>query len=902
MAAVDTRIAPSPAEHERTLFSELLDPCCIVEVVFDSSGTSAVDYRFLEVNASFRAHTGLSNPVGQTGRMLEPEHDASWYALCGRVALTGVSERFERHDRASERWFEGQVLRVGSAAERRVAVLFRDVTARREAEARRDISEATLRALFESPSLLKGVVEILDDDSDIIHISDTPGIPRFLGLSPGSITYRRASALGVPRAILDAWIRSYRESQLERKEVRFEYEHPASDGPRWFSVMVSYLCPGLSGRSRFAYVIEDRTEARRSEKRLADRDTHLRLAMETGLTVAFEWDILSDRVRRLESVETALPETATDTFENVVRVVHPDDRALFRENVRAALESSDGRYRSEYRLVRPNKEVRWLHETGRVERGADGRPIRLIGIAQDVTEQRIAEEKLRRQAQLINLSHEPIVVWSPEEGIIEWNAGAERLYGFSQREALGQSIHALLHTQHQSPVEERLRALLTTGEWTGELRHTANDGRELVVDSRQQAIDLRGRRLILESCRDITARKHAEDLLRETAKRKDEFLAILAHELRNPLAPVQNAVEILRRLGLSDPRMARARDIIGRQVSHMSRLVDDLLDTSRIARGKLELRREISDLAEITRQTAGDYRASIEAAGLTLVMHGDDASAWVEGDSVRLAQMIGNLLHNAMRFTDPGGRIEVSIESEDEWISVTVSDTGIGIEPALLTRLFDPLSQADQDIARAKGGLGLGLALTKGLAELHGGRVVATSAGRGRGSSFTLTLPGHPTAHVCPSHGGASSSATTAKLRVLVIEDNADAAASLRDLLELSGHDIQVAYDGAEGVRMASAFQPDVVISDLGLPGVIDGYGVARAMRETPALRNTRLIALSGYSGPDARRRSQEAGFDEHMPKPPDIDQLEQTLLRVVVRSARSAQGLDADVTRSTRS
>ena len=386
--------------------------------------------------------------------------------------------------------------------------------------------------------------------------------------------------------------------------------------------------------------------------------------------------------------------------------------------------------------------MRWFFETGHVEFDSAHRPIRLLGISQDVTERHHADEERRRQAQLISLSHEPIMVWSRSAGIIEWNAGAEQLFGYTRDEARGRDVHDLLRTRHRVPLEQFLAELERTGEWTGELCHVAKDGREIIVESRHQTIDVSGDRLILESNRDITERIAGEKALREADRRKDEFMAILAHELRNPLAPVRCAVELMRMAELSDPRTERARDVIDRQVTHMARLIDDLLDVSRIARGKLALQKQRCDLASIARQTADDYRATLEASGLQLIVSGT-SPAWVDGDPVRLAQMVGNLLNNAGRFTERGGRVEVTTRSDSATglATVTVSDNGVGIDRALLSRLFDPFIQAEQDLARTKGGLGLGLALTKGLVDLHDGQIEAHSEGPGHGATLALRFP-----------------------------------------------------------------------------------------------------------------------------------------------------------------
>jgi PAS domain S-box-containing protein len=366
--------------------------------------------------------------------------------------------------------------------------------------------------------------------------------------------------------------------------------------------------------------------------------------------------------------------------------------------------------------------------------------------------------------------------------------------------------------------------------------------------------------------------------LQRADQRKDEFLAMLAHELRNPLAPIRNAAQILKQLGPPDPPLVRAREIIERQVIHQARLVDDLLDVSRITQGKIDLRRERLDLTALVRDTAEDRRSDLEAAGLTLSLEGVTEPVWVEGDPVRLTQVVGNLLHNAQKFTNPGGgvTVRVAIPPGGEQVAVTVADTGIGIGSELLPHVFETFAQGERTLDRSQGGLGLGLALVKGLVELHGGEVRAESAGPGRGAAFTLLLPTvavDTTTETAAAPTSSEQAAPPHPLRILVVEDNRDAAETLRDLLELRGYTVQVAYSGPAALELGPQFQPEVLLCDLGLPE-IDGYQVAKALRRDPTTTAARMIAISGYGQEEDRRRSQEAGFDRHLTKPVDFDEL----------------------------
>jgi signal transduction histidine kinase/CheY-like chemotaxis protein len=380
--------------------------------------------------------------------------------------------------------------------------------------------------------------------------------------------------------------------------------------------------------------------------------------------------------------------------------------------------------------------------------------------------------------------------------------------------------------------------------------------------------------------REQAARAEAErlyDEVQEEARRKDQFLAMLAHELRNPLAPICNAVHIVGHLPIENATLDRVRGILDRNVRHLARIVDDLLEVSRITRGKIELQREPVDLARVIRVTAEDHRAECERAGLMLSVEVGEP-AWVEADPTRVAQILSNLLHNALKFTASGGRIcvRLKVDREQHRAVVEVEDTGMGIEPELLPRVWGVFSQGDTTLARTQGGLGLGLPLVKGLVELHGGQVDVASAGPGKGARFRFALPlreeGSPAETAPPD-----APTEPPRLRILVVEDNRDTAESLKLVLGLAGHDVVIACTGPEGVATAQEVRPDILLCDLGLPG-LDGFGVARAVRQDPALGSVRLLALSGYGQPEDKAEALAAGFECHLTKPIDPSELVRAL------------------------
>jgi signal transduction histidine kinase/ActR/RegA family two-component response regulator len=383
---------------------------------------------------------------------------------------------------------------------------------------------------------------------------------------------------------------------------------------------------------------------------------------------------------------------------------------------------------------------------------------------------------------------------------------------------------------------------------------------------------LRARRRQYAARAVLTDLERTRDGLRDADRRKSEFLAVLSHELRNPLAPIRNSLYLLERAAADPEQAARAKAVIHRQTQHLTRLVDDLLDMTRISVGKIDLRRTRLDLRETVRRTTDDLHSLFAQARIALrVEYASSGPVWIDADPTRMAQVLGNLLHNAAKFTPAGGSVTVAVAAREGTAELSVRDDGAGMEPSTLERMFEPFAQGEQTLARTGGGLGLGLALVRGLVGLHGGTVEAQSAGVGRGAEFVVRLP-LAEALAEPERPDGARASRVPRV-VLVIEDNADGAQTLADVLELHGHEVRVARDGRSGIEAARELRPDVVLCDLGLPDV-DGYDVARTLRREAALDRTRLVALSGYAQPEDRERAHAAGFDVHLAKPPDLEQL----------------------------
>jgi signal transduction histidine kinase len=407
-----------------------------------------------------------------------------------------------------------------------------------------------------------------------------------------------------------------------------------------------------------------------------------------------------------------------------------------------------------------------------------------------------------------------------------------------------------------------------------------------LVESRALAREALRRQHELEV--EIAQRKRAEEMLKEADRRKDEFLAMLAHELRNPLAPIRNAVHILQRRMPDDRSLRQPLEVIDRQARQLAGLVDDLLDVSRITHGQINLRKQTLELAEVVAQAVETSRPLLEARQHHFEIHLPGEPIFVEADPTRLAQVILNLLNNSAKYTEEGGHIRLTVERENGEVVLRVRDSGMGIPPEILPKIFELFAQGERTLDRSQGGLGIGLTLVRRLVELHGGKVQAFSEGLGKGSEFVVRLPalqGSGEWRVVSDEKEKVSSLATrhsplaTTCRILIVDDNRDSAESLATLLQMLGHDVRAAYDGEAGLRLAKQFSPDIVLLDIGLPR-LSGLEAAQRIRHDLGLRDTLLIAMTGYGQEEDKRRSREAGFNAHLVKPVDFGELQKLLER----------------------
>lgn len=518
-------------------------------------------------------------------------------------------------------------------------------------------------------------------------------------------------------------------------------------------------------------------------------------------------------------------------------------------------------------------------------------------IFRDVSERRRLEQAAAERltganllASIVESSDDAIISKTLDGTIRSWNTGAERLFGYTADEAIGRHISIVIPPE-RLPEEDRIIASLTAGERIEhfETERLRKNGERITVSLTISPVRDATGEIVAASkiARDVTDRRKLEDHLRRMAidlaeadRQKTEFLATLAHELRNPLAPLRSALDLLKHSGDNRDRAQMARDTMDRQLGQMVRLVDDLLDVNRIMFNRLELRPVGVDLAQVLHQAVEMSQPLIDNAGHELQVTLPAEPIFLHADPVRLTQVFANLLNNSSKYTPAGGRIQVSAAREGDQAVVRVRDSGAGLAPDQLERIFSMFSQVDRSPERAQGGLGIGLTLVRRLVEMHGGTVRAQSEGPGKGSEFIVQLPALAGVPAVPESDAPAVPAAAQQWRVLVVDDNRDAADALAMLLRYSGHETFVAYDGASAFASAEQHRPDVMLLDIGLPGM-SGHDVCRRMRQEPWGRDIRMIALTGWGQEDDRRKSREAGFDGHLVKPVDIAAVLQQFQRV---------------------
>lgn len=563
----------------------------------------------------------------------------------------------------------------------------------------------------------------------------------------------------------------------------------------------------------------------------------------------------------------------------ITALTHPEDLERERPLLEAVRDGRSTGYTLETRYVRPDGETVWVNLSASLGPARPGKAPYCVLVVEDITTRKVAERDLRNSEARFRKS----IQSSPVPVLLHDEEGRILMISTSWTEVTGYTIEDIgrrddwLRLAFPDRVEE-MQALAPTlfeedvepAEYELDVRTKSGETRRLLFRAVYLGRGPDGHALRFVAATDVTQQRLYERELVSASEQKDEFIAMLGHELRNPLAAVRSATELLNAAAPTRDSVDRVRTILARQTRQMAKLLDGLLDVSRIVRGKIELNHEIVDVTTTIREVVDDHVRDGMNEGVAIDVVGADSPIWVRGDPVRLTQIVGNLVTNATKYANDRG-VMVTASEDDSTVRISVKDDGVGIEPGLLDDLFQPFRQGPQSYDRSRGGLGIGLALVKRLVELHGGSVEAHSEGLGRGAEFVVRLP---RAEATPSAAPQVEDNGTAR-RILIIEDNEDAAEMLQDALRLRGHEVYLALRGTIGIEIARSERPDVVLCDLGLPDGVTGFDVARALRADPKTKALHLVALSGYARPEDRAKSEEAGFDAHLAKPVSIAEIE---------------------------
>jgi PAS domain S-box-containing protein len=673
------------------------------------------------------------------------------------------------------------------------------------------------------------------------------------------------------------------------------FEGPVSyrdGGQRWISATYTPDFDPAGNVQGVVTMVVDMTQQKIAETRLRESEIYHRSLFDASGVGNAEVDPHTGRFLRVNKKYCELvgySEAELVQRKTYLEITHPDDRERNRKLVESFVRGESKALEIEKRYVRKDGSTVWVHVTTTLLVQMDGKSYRLLGVAKDITERRRAEEERQKFVSLAENSTEFIGFCDLQGRPLFVNDAGLRLVGLeSVEEAKKLHVRDLFYPEDLRSVDLTLLPQALKGSRSeAEVRfRNFKTGQARWVICNVFPIQTSGGELVGFGTvsRDITDRRQTEEMLKESDKRKDEFIATLAHELRNPLAPISNALQIWSRVGSDPQQSTRLREIMERQVQQLKRLIDDLLDVSRISRGKIKLRREPLSIVSIIEGALESVRPMIDESGHTVQVELPNDLVLVEGDSGRLMQVFGNLLNNAAKYTPRKGQIGVRGGINGGFVEISVFDNGSGIPAEMLTSIFEAFTQVHHNLDRAQGGLGIGLTLVKSLVEMHGGTVEARSEGPGKGSEFLVRLPllkGVVDHMIRVPWQGEQEMGSVGRHRVLVVDDLRASADTLVMMLDGLGQETRAVYDGSSALSIAEEFHPEVVISDIAMPNM-DGYRLAGQLRLMGG-RQPFLVALTGYGQKHDRKRAFDAGFDAHLVKPTSLQDL-----RVLLRHLES--------------
>ncbi len=672
---------------------------------------------------------------------------------------------------------------------------------------------------------------------------------------------------------------------------KFDFRYRRNDGRSlWAHVSTAPLYDGDGVFGGVLGIFSDITERKQAEEALRENEIQFRTMFEFSAVGQAQVDAVTGRILRVNRKLCEITGYNENELLGMARadLTHPEDKAWDTDGFTRLVRGEITEYTREKRYIRKDQQVIWVKVAAKLIRGSRGEPLRTIGVIEDITERKQAEEAQNRLASIVTSSPDAILSCMPDRRIVTWNRGAEQLFGWSSEEVVGQSVVILIPPDRLHEWED-LSQKIIRGETVAQFEtvRLRKDQSGVDVSVTLSPVMVDGNRVAVSAIfRDISERKRLErevqnyiEQLQAADRLKDDFIATLAHELKNPLAPIRYASEILGLCESGDPDFQWGRRVIDRQVGHLTRLIDDLLDVGRITRNKLELKKQRVLLADIIHSAIDATRPVINQYWHRFSATVPEEPIYLDADAVRLTQVFINIINNAAKYTPRGGRIRVNAETRGDKVVVRVSDNGMGIDAEHLEHLFDMFYQGNRSYEQAPGGLGIGLTLVKRLVEMHDGIVDVRSSGINQGSEFTVCLPFFAEPSPVARSLDPVERHSPSPRRILVVDDYPNAAETLARWLRHVGNDVRTALDGAEGIEVAEQFRPDIVLLDLEMPK-LSGYETAEKIRAQPWGEHIVLVALTGWAQEENQESDRKAGFDARLVKPIDRTALAALLAR----------------------